>query len=119
MCEPVNHRPARPADIDKGRRSFEFVMSGLVEQVADPDHTGSLSGEVYGMGFSSLPLFCRFVRVTAKSALLRAAVAANNAMFLLSQNSWEVEVSRCVVSTKGGGLIKGFVPVGEGPWLRP
>ena len=67
-------------------RAFDLVVAGLVKEVADADCSGGLAGEVHRegrsgtpeaahIGFSSCPPFCRFMRVTPKSAKLDAAAA--------------------------------------------
>src|SRR5579864_336269 len=68
------------------------------------------------MGFSSRPPLCRFSRVTTKSAPLSAAVAENNAKFLLSQNLWEANVSCLATATKERGSISDFDSGEDGLW---
>lgn len=48
MGKTVGDRAGRRADIHVGNKMLELVMSGLVEEVADRDHSGSFSGEVHG-----------------------------------------------------------------------
>src|SRR5579871_1860750 len=58
-------------------------------------------------GFNSRPPDCRFARVTKKSAVLNAAVAAKSARFLLSQKRWRCEVS-CGALTNETGAGEGL-----------
>jgi hypothetical protein len=46
--ESVSDSARRRSDIHEGHCSFQFVMPGLVEEVAEADYSGGLSGEVHG-----------------------------------------------------------------------
>src|SRR3954453_5816025 len=62
-------------------------------------------------GFNSRPPFCKLFRVAMKSAVLRAAVAANRTLFLRSQNLWLGASGRVIGST---GLTKGAASIAFG-----
>jgi hypothetical protein len=46
--ESVSDRTRRRPDIHEGHGSFQFVMPGLVEEVAEADYSDRLSREVHG-----------------------------------------------------------------------
>jgi len=42
------HRHGRGTDVQHGDKPLQLVMSGLVEDVADPHHAGGLARKVHG-----------------------------------------------------------------------
>ena len=47
MRHVKRHGPCRSADVQHGDCPFQLVVSGLVEDVAEPDHASSLTREVH------------------------------------------------------------------------
>ena len=48
MDEVECHSSGRGADVRHGYEAFQFVMPGLVEEVAESDHACRLTSEVHG-----------------------------------------------------------------------
>ena len=48
MCQTVAYGTGGASDVNQRDGSFQLVMAGLVEEVAETDHARSFSDEVHG-----------------------------------------------------------------------